>query len=413
MIRVGFVITYKDNEYLGGINYFRNLIDAICTFRESKIEPVIFTGYECDLNFSENFPNVQIVKSRIFDSNAPCIRIRSLLQRKMHVDILFDRLLKKYNISLLSHYGSLVNIAMVPTIGWMPDFQHKYLPDFFSKEDLLARDLGFEKICTGCTSLIFSSYCAKNDAVTFYPEYSEKFRVLHFVTGHMDLSDLPDYQSLIEKYKIRFPYFIVPNQFWIHKNHMVILEAIKKLHSEGHPITIVATGKTHDCRQPEYFDVIRKKIQEYNISDNFIVVGIVPYRELLQLMIHAIAVINPSLFEGWSTIVEEAKVLNLKVILSDIPVHREQNPEKGIFFSPHDHKQLANILLSCIIDNQRSDPDEINELIIGKLIDKKKEYAEKYENIVFETIEEFCLQNNISTNQIRLEKISRHFYKYL
>lgn len=46
------------------------------------------------------------------------------------------------------------------------------------------------------------------------------------------------------------------------------------------------------------------------------------------LMKHAIAIINPSLFEGGSTTVEEAKSLLKVIILSGIPVHREQNPRR-------------------------------------------------------------------------------------
>ena len=64
--------------------------------------------------------------------------------------------------------------------------------------------------------------------------------------------------------------------------------------------------------------------------------GVVPYRDMLGLMRHAVAVINPSLFEGWSTSVEEAKSMGKAVVLSDIPVHREQAPGRGLFFDPRD-----------------------------------------------------------------------------
>jgi hypothetical protein len=62
-------------------------------------------------------------------------------------------------------------------------------------------------------------------------------------------------------------------------------------------------------------------------------------------MIHAIAVINPSLFEGWSTSVEESKSRGKAVIHSDIPVHCEQAPARGYFFNPHDPEQLLEHLL--------------------------------------------------------------------
>jgi glycosyltransferase involved in cell wall biosynthesis len=54
-----------------------------------------------------------------------------------------------------------------------------------------------------------------------------------------------------------------------------------------------------------------------------------------------VALINPSLFEGWSTTVEEAKSLGKRIILSNIRVHLEQNPPGGLFFDPNDPNDLS------------------------------------------------------------------------
>jgi len=61
-------------------------------------------------------------------------------------------------------------------------------------------------------------------------------------------------------------------------------------------------------------------------------------------MQHAVAIIQPSLFEGWSTVVEDSKALNKFIIASDIPVHREQNNGNMEFFSPNNSVQLAEII---------------------------------------------------------------------
>lgn len=41
---------------------------------------------------------------------------------------------------------------------------------------------------------------------------------------------------------------------------------------------------------------------------------------------------------------DEAKSIGKQVLLSDIPVHREQNPPKAVFFDPLDCKNLTNKL---------------------------------------------------------------------
>lgn len=387
MIRVGFVLNFKDNSWLGGINYYRNLINAVCTNKDRKIEPVIFTGYDCNTKDFENLPDVEIIKDHIFDLIHPYSITRQVLTRIIHRDVLLERLLKKNNISVLSHYDSLGDKSQIPTIGWIPDFQHKYLPEFFSDKEVLGRDRRFQITCKECTRVIFSSNTAKKDAEKFYPAFAKKYRVLHFVTVNMDLDDLPDFDSLKKKYQIKYPYFISPNQFWIHKNHTVILEALKILKSRETSIFVLATGNIADYRQPEYFRTIQNKNKDDHISENFKVLGIVPYKDLLQLMIHSIAVINPSLFEGWSTSVEEAKALNLNVILSDIPVHHEQNPQHGIFFPPHDPKKLADILFEYQTDQIKYPEMNLLKEVTEKLNGQKKVFAQNYEKIVLDLLD--------------------------
>ena len=386
MIRVGFVLTLTNNGWLGGINYFRNLIRAIYANPGRKIEPVIFVGYDSDDKLLENFPAATIVKDHIFDSRSFQARIRRVLRRTLHRDIVLERFLTKMEISVLSHSGSIGRGSLVLTIGWIPDFQHKYLPSFFSKKELSDRDKYFQEICAECTRVIFSSNVAKCDAEKFYPAYSEKFRLLHFVPDIEDISDLPDIITLKEKYQIKGPYFIVPNQFWIHKNHSVIIDALSILKKQGIPVTVVATGNTTDYRQPDYYRSLQKKIQDMDLAENFLTVGIVPYRELLSLMIHAIAIINPSLFEGWSTSVEEAKVLNLNVILSDIPVHREQNPSNGVFFPPNDSRRLSEIMFDAIHGGSEKTVVFTRDLvkISEKLSESQMKFAQEYEKIVLD-----------------------------
>lgn len=55
------------------------------------------------------------------------------------------------------------------------------------------------------------------------------------------------------------------------------------------------------------------------------------------------ALLNPSRFEGWSTTVEEAKAAGTPMILSDIPVHREQAPNAR-FVGQDDAPALADAI---------------------------------------------------------------------
>ena len=61
-------------------------------------------------------------------------------------------------------------------------------------------------------------------------------------------------------------------------------------------------------------------------------------------MRQAICVLNPSLFEGFGLTVDEAKSIGKRVLVSDIPAHREQDPPSAIFFDPYSYEDLAERL---------------------------------------------------------------------
>lgn len=126
----------------------------------------------------------------------------------------------------------------------------------------------------------------------------------------------------------------------------------------------MATGNTQDLRQPGFYESLMDTVKGYGLSENFKSLGIVPFKDLMALMWHSVAVINPSFFEGWSTTVEEAKSMGKKVILSDIPVHREQNPERGVFVNPNDPEQMAAPLETALLEVD---------------VEAEKQYAEKAE----------------------------------
>ena len=77
-------------------------------------------------------------------------------------------------------------------------------------------------------------------------------------------------------------------------------------------------------------------------------------------MRQSISIIQPSLFEGWSTIVEEARSIGKNIILSDLEVHKEQNYSNSIFFKRNSYKDLAK-KIEKVLENCKSGPDLFTE----------------------------------------------------
>ena len=75
-----------------------------------------------------------------------------------------------------------------------------------------------------------------------------------------------------------------------------------------------------------------------------------------------------------------------RVILSDIPVHREQAPGRGLYFEPRDAEALAYQLLSAV---RSFDPIEEHDHQLrarSELPTRQVEYARRFEEIVIEAL---------------------------
>lgn len=235
-------------------------------------------------------------------------------------------------------------------IFWIPDFQHKTLPEFFKPEELARKDVTDRRMTELSNPLVLSSEDAKNDLERFYPEHQCKVQVIHFVSYiEPELRAItPKLEhEVAEKFGLQRKYIYLPNQFWKHKNHVVAVKAIELLKKQGllADYDFVFTGNLKDYRNPEYIDELKKIMEAQPVAGSIKLLGFVERTEQLCIMKNAAFIVQPSLCEGWGTVLEDAKVLDKAVLLSDIPVHREQKNEKCVLFDPHDPKALAQLLV--------------------------------------------------------------------
>ena len=167
-------------------------------------------------------------------------------------------------------------------------------------------------------------------------------------------------------------------QFWQHKNHKIVIEALSILKGKGYDnIVVVCTGLTKDYRNQHYFDDLMSEIHSDNIENNIKILGMIPREEQLQLMKGALAVVQPSLFEGWGTVVEDAKTLQKRIVLSDIDVHKEQANADCVFFGRNNARQLADILLNIWQEKKA---------YVSKVNYNYKEQAAEYGKLFYEAL---------------------------
>ena len=163
------------------------------------------------------------------------------------------------------------------------------------------------------------------------------------------------------------------------------MEALRLLKAEGvYPIT-VWTGQLSDYRRPGYYERIAKTLREYQLEHQVFILGLIPKVDQMQLMRRSIAVIQPSLFEGWSTVVEEARCIGKPIILSDIPVHIEQNPPDSAYFDHTSSDSLAQVMAKWWKSLSPGPDAEQEEAAKGKNRTDVRVFAKKFLEIAGKT----------------------------
>ncbi len=229
-----------------------------------------------------------------------------------------------------------------PWAGWIPDWQCRHMPGLFSTGEATRRLLQYRVLAQQAPLCVVSSQMTDEDTGRLFPDAQTPRRVLRFPAVFADDVYARSEQRIAETRKrLGAPerYAIICNQFWLHKNHLITLEALARARCPE--VHIVMSGALADDRWPDYASQVRALLARPDVARRATLLGPIDRDDQIDLMLGAAGILQPSRFEGWSTVVEEARALGLPSLLSEFPVHREQSPPGASFFDPDDADALA------------------------------------------------------------------------
>lgn len=341
-LKIGIVLNFNP-VWMGGIVYIINIIKTL-GFLEDTDKPEIFLFYRSDQKkvvSQIEYPYLHPIEWKF--PNVYAGYIKSILTIK---NVFINDIISQYNLDGLypvSDYPVKIRTS-TRVVSWLADLQHKYYPGFFSKRKILERNARIKLILLNSNDLVVSSKTVADDLRRFYRVPNRiSISIFHFVSVIDNIEDL-DINWVREKYQIPEKYFIVSNQFHKHKNHIVLFKALARLRKENINIHLAITGRFPEASHSSYMKELHEIIDRNQLESQVRFLGVIPRNEQLLLMQNSQAVLQPSLFEGWSTVIEDAISLQAPVIASSIPVNLEQLGPTGHYFDPHDDAKLAEIL---------------------------------------------------------------------
>lgn len=261
------------------------------------------------------------------------------------------RALKEHDIDIV--FPTILDLGRgfpIPWIPYLPDLQHKYYPEFFSDEEIEDRDVSFQQLLHSAKSVIVEAQAVKNDLQKFYDVGDTEIFVMPYTAvpedGWFSLEDVD-----LDKYHLPEKYFLISNQFWLHKDHKTAFDALKLLHDEGYTdYHIVCTGKTDDYRDSGYFQRLLEGLQKNKMENYVHFLGYIPKRDQIKILCQSQAALQPTLFEGnpGGGIAYNAISLGVPIILSDIPVNLELKSPLAFFFRMKDPENLKDVMVKLV-----------------------------------------------------------------
>ncbi len=340
-MRIGIYTLFITPGQIGGIEtYLRHLLVNL-----GKVDPIndyfIFVGSHNAYLFSDIvYPNFkQVVISLIPSPNS--LGTRLLRRLKLQPSYITEQI-NRYQLDLLHYPGTTIDQLEIktPCILTMHDIQQEYFPQFFSSPELQRRQATYRPSAEKARTIITGSEHTRQNIIEKYHLPSSKIKTIYYgVSDIFHLATTDEINQIRQKYNLPEEFIFFPANFWPHKNHARLFEALKLAWQKyGCSCQLVLSGVWQEKTSLQ--DLIAKMGVESAVS----ILGYLPYQDLPLIYSAATALVFPSLFEGFGLPVLEAMACDCPVICANSTSLPELVGEAAILIDPLDVAQLAEAI---------------------------------------------------------------------
>ncbi|MGD9583396.1 MAG: glycosyltransferase family 4 protein [Lysobacterales bacterium] len=349
MLSVGFVAIDVDQKWMGGRYYLQHLIRCVAALPAAERVQMHDVWWQ-RMAVPDPFAEVRLPLGEPITVAAPTSlidrlkrKLRRIRDRTPGSSDLFDAA----GIDLFFPIPPCDNSGTT-YVFWLPDFQYLRRPDLMSESLRAALETYFCDHVHAAAQIVLSSTEAQRDFAEVYPHLLHRTHVVRFCSVPDEMWWRLEPAQVADKYLLPERFLIVCNQFTRHKNHLTLFDALRILVArERSDIHLVCTGSTFDHRQEDFIGRANEFLHRHSLESRVHILGLIPRADQVALIRRSVAVMQPSWFEGWSTIIEDAKTLGKPVLASDLPVHHEQlGPLHAYYLSLDSAEEWADAIES-------------------------------------------------------------------
>jgi len=261
-------------------------------------------------------------------------------------------------------------------------FPYFSVPIFYNRPYIVTiHDLIINHFSTGkASTLAYPLYIGKRELYKFVIAKAAKKAIKIITPSNATKQEIMDHLKIAENkidviyeaaelhsqnssvgFKQYSHYFLYVGNAYPHKNLETLIRAFGRIASEQNDLKLILVG------QKDYF---YQRLQKENQSDKIIFYGKANDKELINLYQNAIALVTPSLMEGFGLPVLEAMSLRCLVLASGIPALKEITADNAIYFNPQDENDIY-LKLKDFLENV----DKYREEKIDKALKKSQQFS--------------------------------------
>ena len=231
----------------------------------------------------------------------------------------------------------------VPVVSIIHDLQYHYYPQFFSDEDRRCRERNFRETSRLANKLIcISEYVRKTVLENSNFDPDRAITILHQLPHRLKKQPLQDVDSILQRLGIMGNEFLLyPANFWAHKNHRMLLTAFA-IYRARHPesnLRLVCTGALENEKK-----ALQEAVCRMGQKDWIILSGFLTEEEFAAIFASCLALVFPSLYEGFGLPVLEAMALEKPVICSNVTSLPEVAGDAAFYVDPRKPREIANTI---------------------------------------------------------------------
>jgi glycosyltransferase involved in cell wall biosynthesis len=238
----------------------------------------------------------------------------------------------------------------IPYVMAIHDLQHRLQPEFpevSAGGEWERREHLFRNGARYATLLLADSEVGKEDILNFYSRYgvtSDQVKVLPFLPACYLSPEISQEERNRVRSTHHLPerYLFYPAQFWPHKNHKRIVQALALLHDRGVKVDVVFCGSYGGKIRSHAFKEVMTIASQAGIKGNIHYRGYVSDHDMSGLYAEAAGLVMPTFFGPTNIPVLEAWALGCPVLTSDIRGIREQVKDAGLLVDPRSVEAIAD-----------------------------------------------------------------------